>query len=1197
MAVSYEQLKEGELLRPPPDLPEPALTPNGLKVLERRYLHRIGNRIVETPGGAFWRVAEEVARGGASWIDQAGLEERTRAYYRAMASLEFLPNSPTLMNAGKRNGLQYSACYVLPVEDSMEGIFESVKRAALIHKSGGGTGFAFSRLRPRGDIVGSTGGVASGPVSFMEVFNGATESVKQGGTRRGANMGILRVDHPDVLQFIDCKRVLSEGARAAYEAVADQLTPAAREALRKRLLETQIANFNISVAVTDRFMEALAADEEYELVHPRTGEVVRRLRAREVFDRMVQAAWETGDPGVVFIDRINAGPANPVPEMGPVEATNPCVTGDTLVSTARGLRRVRDLFAEGAPVEVVIDGRLSAAPTRPASAVFATGTKPVYRLRTVEGYEVRLTADHRVMTDRGWVAARDLVPGDRLHLVNRKGGFGEGGSAELGQVLGWLVGDGTFTAERAILSFFGAEKEELAPAFAAAVEAVVSPLSGRRESFTLGVSAVPERGEARVRSARLLRLAEEHGLRAGDKHKVPESVFAGSEAMQRGFLQALFTADGHVSGTLEKGVSVRLTSISRELLVDVQRLLLNFGIASTIYSERRSEGLRLLPDGHGGLRPYACRAYHDLVIAMDNLARFATEIGFLTEAKQQALLARLASSRRGPYRETFRATFAALEPDGEEPVYDLTEPATHSFVANGLVVHNCGEQPLYPNEACNLGSINLARFVRPGGVARHRSARGLAGVEAIDWERLEQTVRLAIRFLDDVITVNPYPDQLIDRAVKANRRVGLGVMGWADLLIDLEIPYDSEEALRLGTEVMRRINEWAHDESCRLAEERGPFPNWPKSIYKDGRPQRNATVTTIAPTGTISIIAGCSSGIEPLFALVFDRRGSLDGQLSLEVYERFTEVAKREGFWTEDLARQVYARGTVRGLPSVPEKWQRVFGTAHDIAPEWHVRMQAAFQQHTDNAVSKTINLPHDATVADVERAYRLAYEAGCNGITVYRDGSKEGVLHVGVGEAKAASPDDPRAMLARPKAMEGVTYSVETPLGTAYITINHDEEHEPREVFVNQGKAGSDIAPLSEAIGKLASIALRIPSPMPPRDRLREITRRLRGIGGSTSLGFGPDRTRSLPDALARVLDEYLERPRPPGGEASGPEPSPVKGAAVNGYANGATPHGAEGLALRPARITGELCPDCGTALVYEEGCSKCLGCGYARC
>jgi ribonucleoside-diphosphate reductase alpha chain len=845
MAVSYDQLKDGEVLRPPADLPEPALTVNGTKVLERRYLHRIDNRLVETPGGGFWRVAEEVARGGASWIDQAGLEARTREYYGAMQSLEFLPNSPTLMNAGKRNGLQYSACYVLPVEDSMDGIFESVKRAALIHKSGGGTGFAFSRLRPSGDLVGTTGGVASGPVSFMEVFNGATESVKQGGTRRGANMGILRIDHPDVLHFINCKRELRDGPRAAYEAVAGDLSPAARDALRKSLLETQISNFNISLAVTDRFMEALAADGEYELIHPRSGEIVKRLRARDVFDRMVQAAWETGDPGIVFIDRINAGPANPVPEMGPVEATNPC-----------------------------------------------------------------------------------------------------------------------------------------------------------------------------------------------------------------------------------------------------------------------------------------------------------------------------------------------------------------------------GEQPLYPNEACNLGSINLARFVRPGGVSLHHHGRGLAGIEALDWERMEGTVRTAIRFLDDVITVNPYPDAHIDRAVKANRRVGLGVMGWADLLIDLELPYDSEDALRLGTEIMRRLNEWAHDESCRLAEERGPFPNWPKSIYKDARPQRNATTTTIAPTGTISIIAGCSSGIEPLFALVFDRKGSLDGQLSLEVYERFTEVAKREGFWTEDLARQVQAHGTVRGLDTVPEKWQRVFGTAHDIAPDWHVRMQGAFQQHTDNAVSKTINLPHDAAPDDVERAYTLAYEAGCSGITVYRDGSKMGVLHAGSGAAPgtAVAADDGRAMLQRPKAMDGVTYSVETPLGTAYITVNHDAEQEPREVFVNQGKAGSDIAPLSEAIGKLASIALRVPSPMPPRERLAEITRRLRGIGGSTSLGFGPERTRSLPDALAKVLEDYLDRPRtlpapaaPDSAAKKAPATGgqtllPMVGAAPNG--NGHTNGHANGHAgLHGPRITGDLCPDCGTALVYEEGCSKCMGCGYARC
>ncbi|HLI26891.1 MAG TPA: LAGLIDADG family homing endonuclease [Chloroflexota bacterium] len=1197
MAVSYDQLKEGELLRPPPDLPEPQLTANARKVLERRYLHRIGNRVVETPGGGFWRVAEEIARGGAAWADAETIAARARAYYRMMAALEFLPNSPTLMNAGKGNGLQYSACYVLPVEDSMEGIFDSVKRAALIHKSGGGTGFSFSRLRPAGDIVGSTGGVASGPVSFMEVFNGATESVKQGGTRRGANMGILRVDHPDILQFIDCKRELSDGAKAAYEAVAAQLPPAARETLLKRLRETQIANFNISVAITDRFMQALEADAEYELIHPRTGEVVRTLRARDVFDRMTRAAWETGDPGVVFIDRINAGPANPVPEMGPVEATNPCVTGDTLVSTAEGLRRVRDLYVEGVPVPVLVDGRLSAEPVRMATAVFATGVKPVYRLRTVEGYEVRLTADHRVMTDRGWIRAGDLVPGDRLHIVNRKGGFGREGSAELGQVLGWLVADGTFTAERALLSFFGAEQEEPAATMAGLVAGGAGAPAGERQHDPIGAGAGTACDQARVRASRLLRLAAEHGLSADDRHQVPESVFRGSEAMQRGFLQALFTADGTVAGSLGPGASVCLASSSRALLCDVQRLLLNFGIASTLYTERRHSGLRLLPDGRGGQRPYACQPYHELVITRDNLARFAAEIGFLTVAKQQALLARLAACPRGAYREPFRATFAALDYEGEELVYDLTEPATHSFVANGLVVHNCGEQPLYPNEACNLGSVNLARFLRPDG-ERQPDSSGVVGTDRIDWERLERTVRLAIRFLDDVINVNPYPDRWIDRSVKANRRVGLGVMGWADLLISLEIPYDSEEALRLAEETMRRINTWAHDESCNLAEERGPFPTWPQSIYRHGRPQRNATVTTIAPTGTISIIAGCSSGIEPLFALVFDRRGSLDGELNLEVNPQFFEIAKREGFWTEDLARRVFERGTVRGLDGVPEKWQRVFGTAHDIAPEWHVRMQAAWQKHVDNAVSKTINLPHDATVEDVARAYRLAYQAGCMGITVYRDGSKEGVLHVGTGggQPAAAAETSGSEMLPRPKVLQGLTYSVETPLGTAYITINHDERDEPREVFVNQGKAGSDIAALSEAIGKLASIALRIPSSMPPRERLREITRRLRGIGGSSSLGFGPDRTRSLPDALAKVLEEYLEQRDRQEGRA---KPSNGKHANGAGHANGG------GAAAKPpapalpplARYTGELCPDCGTALVYEEGCSKCLSCGFARC
>ncbi|MEA2642281.1 MAG: ribonucleoside-diphosphate reductase alpha chain [Chloroflexota bacterium] len=820
---------QADLLRPPADLPEPILTRNAETVLERRYLHHNDRgEPLETLGGSFWRVAVEVAQGSSAWADAAEVEQLARDYYTMMARLDFLPNSPTLMNAGKRNGLQYSACYVLPVPDSMEGIFETNKRTALIHKSGGGTGFSFSRLRPVGDLVGSTGGVASGPISFLEVYNASTESVKQGGTRRGANMGILRVDHPDILDFIHCKRDLNERNQLAYDAVADSLSTTKRDALRRALLEYQISNFNISVGVTDRFMEAVANDDEYDLIQPRTGTVVGHLRAREVFDDMTRCAWETGDPGVVFLDRINAGPANPVPAMGPIEATNPC-----------------------------------------------------------------------------------------------------------------------------------------------------------------------------------------------------------------------------------------------------------------------------------------------------------------------------------------------------------------------------GEQPLYPNEACNLGSLNLCHFIKAPGTNGHANGNGnghsnghsAPARDRIDWDAMEHTIRLTVHFLDDVITVNPYPDALIDEAVKSNRRIGLGVMGWADLLVMLGIPYDSEEALGLGDEMMSFINRIGHDESERLAEVRGPFPNWYRSIYKDGKPLRNSTVTTIAPTGTISIIAGCSSGIEPLFALVFDRRGSLDGQLSLETNPMFGEIARREGFWTDDLARDVRERGTVRELSAVPAKWQQVFATAHDIGLEWHVRMQATWQRSTDNAVSKTINLPHDAVVADVDRAYRLAYETGCNGITVYRDGAKEGVLHVGTVSLPANPTGGDEAEIApRPRALQGVTYQIEAPLGTAYVTINHDELGEPLEVFVNQGKAGSDIAPLSEAIGKLSTLLLRVPSTMPPRTRMREMISKLRGIGGTTSVGFGPDRTRSLPDALARVLEQHLTHLDAQASQLT----TPLSQLSATAGPKAGT---------KVMQLSGTFCPDCGMALVHEEGCDKCFTCGYSRC
>jgi ribonucleoside-diphosphate reductase alpha chain len=750
-------------------------TEPALRVLRERYLLRNEHgEVTETPEEMCWRVAQSIAVGEARYgRSPAAVREVAAAFYDMMVDAYFVPNSPTLMNAGKGNGLQYSACYVLPVGDSMEEIFDSVKAAAIIHKSGGGTGFAFSRLRPKDDLVASTGGRASGPVSFLKVFNSATEAVKQGGTRRGANMGILRVDHPDVLEFIDCK------------------------------LDGGITNFNISVAITDAFMEALAQGTEYDLVNPHNKVVTGRLSAREVFGRMVRAAWRTGDPGMVFIDRINASPANPTPELGVVEATNPC-----------------------------------------------------------------------------------------------------------------------------------------------------------------------------------------------------------------------------------------------------------------------------------------------------------------------------------------------------------------------------GEQPLLPNEACNLGSLNVSKFGRQGD----------DGEWSVDWDEMERVIRLAVRFLDDVIEMNPYPLPEIDQTVKSNRRIGLGIMGWADLLFIMGIPYDSQAAIDLADRLMSFVKEKSHDQCARLAEERGPFPNWKDSIYRDVRPMRNSTVTTIAPTGTISMIAGCSSGVEPIFALAFQHRvKNPDGERVLTfVNETFERIAKARGFFSDALMEEIVRRGALHGIPGVPEEAASVFKTSHEIGFEWHVRHQAAFQRYTDNGVSKTINLPNDAAEEDVASAYRLAWELGCLGITVFRDGCKgEQVLNVGVRDkTPAATPaSGPAVVKPRPHSLSGRTYRAETPIGTAFITVNETDDREPFEVFVQVGKGGSDTMAVAEALGRLISLTLRLPSPMSPQRRLEEVISQLSRIGGAQPLGFGKGKVLSLPDALARTLAEHTGQLKPTS------EAPPMAKAAEQ-------------------RRIGDLCKECGQAtFVYEEGCKKCLSCGYNEC
>lgn len=756
-----------------------------LRVLEERYLIKEGDNVVETPDEMCWRVALDIALAEKQWATDEEIQKIAEDFYTIMVNKQFIPNSPTLMNAGKKNGLQYSACYVLPVGDSMVEIFEAVKEAAVIHQSGGGTGFSFSRLRPKNSVVTKSHGRASGPVSFLRVFDAATEAVKQGGKRRGANMGILRVDHPDILEFIECK------------------------------LTGGIINFNISVAMTETFMKALQTDGEYELIAPHTKQITGKLKARDVFDRIAKAAWQTGDPGLIFIDCVNDGPANPVHSMGPIEATNPC-----------------------------------------------------------------------------------------------------------------------------------------------------------------------------------------------------------------------------------------------------------------------------------------------------------------------------------------------------------------------------GEQPLYPNEACNLGSINLATC-----------AKQKAGKWEVDWPTLERVTHLAIRFLDDVIEANPYPLPEINKTVKLNRRVGLGVMGWADLLFMLGMPYDSQEALDLAEKVMEFINKNAHDESQELAKVRGAFPSCNGSIYKDA-PHRNSTVTTIAPTGSISIIADCSSGIEPIFALAFMHKVGTR-QLNF-VNPWLVEALKKRRVWKEELKQEIMKTGEIRKNSLIPDDIRNVFVTAHEVAPQWHVRMQAAFQKYTDNAVSKTVNLPHNATVEDVNKIYMLAYETGCLGITIFRDGCKFGsqVLYRGI-EDKLENKKEEKEDLAfqspafqsieqgvsipveappikpRSRALKGVTVREKTPTGTSYITLNEDENGDLFEVFVNVGKAGSDVAADSEAIGRLISLVLRIPSTWSSKVRVDQIVSQLRNIGGRRDLGFGKERVRSLADAVAKVLAEYVLKEESHAMDletATGPQ--------------------------------GDICPECGVAALFpEEGCSKCHYCGFSNC
>ncbi|OGR66225.1 MAG: hypothetical protein A2X31_05745 [Elusimicrobia bacterium GWB2_63_22] len=1136
---------------------------------------------------------------------RAAADKWRTEFYNMMADFNFLPNSPTLMNAG-RDLQQLSACYVLPVPDSMEGIAKALTAQSLIQKSGGGTGFSFCRVRPKGDTVKKTNGVASGAISFMKLFDKLTDVVKQGGTRRGANMGIIPYWHPEIKEFITLKS-------------------------QQGVLE----NFNISIALDEKFMKAVETGGSYDLINPRNKEAVGTMKSREVFNMLVESAWASGDPGIVFMDRINETNSNPTPALGQIESTNPCFAGTVRLATDRGLLTFEELFIDKAPISVATDDRVpgirAAGPgggcavaertktgvtLRSAVPVFKTRKNwPVFMLETEHGYEVTATADHKFFTPDGPVELKDLKPGDPVLIQSGAGAWSrnyelppfisgnklkaraERGEAvlpkkwsrELGELLGWLTGDGWVSAEtpegRHVpnytvgLMYGDEEKKILAPKF----RALIKQWTGLEGSeIERNGTLAQYYKSALYYFLNSLGVQEKNGL----QKQVPEALWSAPREAVLGFLSALFTADGtvNVSARVHYG-SIRLANSSRKLLQEVQLLLLNEGIVSQLYL-RRKAGKKLMPDSKRNPKLYSFSDQYELVITRQNRARFLKEIGFLTPAKQSKAAAFETTLTRGAYQESFTTRVKEILPAGQTDVYCTTEPETHSLISAGIISANCGEQPLLPWESCNLGSINLANYVT-GEMNRGR----------LDLERLGATVARAVRFLDNVIEINNYPLAEIERIAKGNRKIGLGVMGWAETAVKLGVAYDSPEGLEKAAEVMKFVNEKAMEASCELAKERGVFQNWQDSIYDvngkhfrgvSARP-RNSARTTIAPTGTIAIAAGLQgSGIEPFFAIAYTRynakaldaiKNNRDPEAKdtfFEVNALFKRIAQHNGFFGMDektLWKKIEANHkAVRGIPEIPKQIQDLFPTAHDVSVENHIKIQAAFQAHTDNAVSKTINMSASSKIEDVRNCYLLAHKLGCKGLTVYRDGCKtQQVLNIGSGTQPQAKTKKKKAPL-QSFGVSSEYFQLKTGYGPLHVHINYNE-HGPYQVFTNMPPLGTEISGLTSLIGILLSKYLEEGG-----DPIKVI-KHLNSVKGDRPVGLGDNRINSVAHGIAVALRSHLKR--------------------TGIIATDAEINGQEKLELWDASHT-QYCPKCYSSNVsFESGCSgpTCHDCGYSEC
>ncbi len=1127
-------------------------------------------RLKGPTGEAVDKTIEDSWRRVASAL--ALVEEKDRAlwedrFFQAMSDFRFLPAGRILSGAGSARKVTLFNCFVMGnIPDDMAGIFEHLKQAAVTMQQGGGIGYDFSTLRPKGAPVKGVGADASGPLSFMDVWDAMCRTIMSAGARRGAMMATLRCDHPDIEAFIEAKR----------------------EAGRLRM-------FNLSVLVTDAFMTAVRNGDSWELSFD--GVVYKSLAARDLWNAIMRATYSFAEPGVIFIDRINR--LNNLHYCETIHATNPCITADSWVQTTDGPRQVLDLI--GRPFEAILNGQ-----TYPASpqGFFRTGRKPVLRLSTAEGHALRLTADHPVRRisrrtrwrlEWDWCEAGALRPGDQVMLNDHRrapewaGPFTE---AE-GYLIGLLIGDGTLKQDKAVLSVWRPAKTVNGEDFAFGIDAVMDrALEAARSlphrSDFQGWMEIPGGNEWRLALGAIKALATRMGMAPGHKTVTP-AMETSSAAFTRGLLRGLFDTDGSVQGTQNKGVSVRLTQSDLGLLQAVQRMLLRLGIASTIFQNRRPAGLRLLPDGRGAAAPYQCAAQHELVISGGNLTEFNARIGFADAGKAARLQTLLSGYRRTLNRERFDVTVAAIEPDGEADVYDVQVPGINAFDANGLIVHNCGEQPLPPYGVCLLGSVNLARLVE----------RPFEDGAQLDQAQLTQLVRSAVRMLDNVIDVSNYPLPEHREEARTKRRIGLGVTGLADALIMCRARYGGREAIRLTEQWLSLIRREAYLASTELAAEKGPFPLFDAEAYLSGaniasldadvrqaiktHGIRNALLTSIAPTGTISLFAdNVSSGLEPVFSFSYTRN-----VLMADGSRREEDVS--------DYAARLYRRlfGEAAALPDY-------FVDVQSLTPAEHVVMQAAVQKYIDSSISKTINVPEGIGFEEFKDVYLQAYELGCKGCTTYRPNditgavlevkkpeagaSPQAELPLGPSPTRPADPFEAGAIvhltqpLNRPEELPGATYKVKWPDSdhAMYITLNdivQDGRRRPFEVFINS--KNMDHFAWTVALTRMISAVFR------RGGDVSFVVEELKAVfdprGGQW---MGGRYIPSLLAAIGDVIEKHMI--------SIGFLPNP---AAEGERTDGKRVVNQGGRALRQ-------CPKCGQpALISQEGCDTCTNCGHSKC